>query len=157
VADNVTLNNFTAAAYFDFYFGRLTATYITNLGNPISDPPFVSGSLWQAQLYFTLIAKLPIVIKSLTLWSGLGVGYLTTLMLDLNGDGVNDKNPNASTDDIFAVFALGGDFKIAHLLTIGPSFTVNYDLTPTLYPNEAPGSSHTLIFFQFSLSVGLVF
>jgi hypothetical protein len=154
---NGTLNHIVLGAYFDAFFARVTVMYITNVGNPVSYPSFSAGNLWTTQIGFSVLAKLPVVVKSVTLWSGIGGGFLTTLMLDYNGDGINDKDPNGAYDDIYLLLAAGAELKLWNLITVGPSFTLNYDLTPGLYPGEPSGSSHTRLFFQFTVSLGFAF
>jgi hypothetical protein len=86
---NGTQSHLLLSGFFDFFYGRLSLMYVTNLGNPVSTPPFTGGSMWLTQIGASLIAKLPVVTKPVTLWSGAGIGFLYTLMLDLNGDGIN--------------------------------------------------------------------
>ncbi len=153
---NGSLNHLALGGYFDFAYVRLSLIYITNLGNPKSTPAF-TGDLRTTQVGYSVLLKFPVVIKSLTLWSGVGAGFLTTIMLDTNGDGVNDKDPNAALNDLYLLFAFGAEFKVANLITIGPGFTLNYNLTPAQYSNEPAGSTHTQVFFQFTLMVGFAF
>ncbi|MBN2351135.1 MAG: hypothetical protein JXD23_01095 [Spirochaetales bacterium] len=153
---NGSINHLEAGAYFDAMFARLTFMYVTNIGNPHSSPPF-TGRLWTAQIGGSLLLKFPVVIKSLTLWSGAGAGFLTTIMMDLDGDGVSNLDPAANLNDIYLVIAFGGEFKIANLMKIGPVFTLNYNLTPSTYDTEPAGSTHTQVMLQFSVAAGFAF
>ena len=131
--------------YFDMMYARISFLYVTNAGNPFSDPP-LTGNLQATQLDLNIIAKLPIVTKFLTLWSGIGVGLLFTLF--------NNIIPNAAFSNSYILLALGAEFKIANLFTIGPGFTLNYSVTPDQFP---PGDSHTQALFQFTMTVGFAF
>jgi hypothetical protein len=154
---NGTQSHLLLSGFFDFFYGRLSLMYVTNLGNPVSTPPFTGGSMWLTQIGASLIAKLPVVTKPVTLWSGAGIGFLYTLMLDLNGDGINGKASTAQLDDFYLLMAFGADFKLFGIITIGPVFTLNYNLTPAAAAIEPAGSTHTQVVLQFSVAVGIAF
>jgi hypothetical protein len=152
--DNYSVNHLVLGVYFDATFARFTFMYMTNLGNGSPGAPF-TGHLTLTQLGGTLIFKVPIVIKSLTLWSGVGAGFVTTLMFDTNGDGINDVS--GAPDNLYVMMALGGEIKIARLITIGPCFTLNYGFPTSQPATDPPGSTHTKIFLQFTMTVGFAF
>ena len=145
-----------AGAYFDASYGRIGAAFLWNISENIGSTG-TTTNFRLGYLVFEAMAKYPLFIKSLRLWTGLGVKFIYCLFMDFDGNGTDDRLPDDSFDDFFLTMAVGAEFRLWDFLKIGPSFSIDYNLTPNMKTSEPPEARHTSFVFCFSISVAYVF
>lgn len=150
-----TIHFAAPGVFFDISYARLSVAYMVN----ISENSGMSGShdLYHAYIFFEGMAKLPIFINDIRLWSGIGLKYLYCLYMDTDGSGTDDRPPNSALDDFFLTMGAGIDFVLWDFLKIGPSFTLEYCLTPNFLTDEPSTSQNSFVIYGFTLTVGIVF
>ena len=150
---NSTSSYLRLDAFFDFDYILVRLGAVKSVGHSLTTPPSSSdpdGVLLTADV----MGKLPVVIQSLRLWTGLGLRYVYMLYMDYDGDGLDDRASTGNFNDLAAIAEIGASVTFGETFVLGLAFLVSYDVTPDL-PNDAPSSaSSTSITFEFTLHVG---
>jgi hypothetical protein len=148
---DTTIHMLHAGVFCDITYVRIKAACLTSFG-----PWYGNGSTLEGAHVLILTgdvtAKLPVVIKDVTLWTGVGLRYAYNLLVDVTGDWEDDRTSDDSFHDLFLLMEVGGDTKLWGWLTVGGSFSLNYDLIPE--PNIPSGSTSLGFVLEFSLHVG---
>lgn len=143
-----------AGGFFDFTYGRVTASYLFNVTDNVLQTP---SNTRMGFFAVEALAKLPVKIGDFSLWSGIGAKFVLNLFMDFNGDGIPDTVPDAALYDFFITMAIGCEFTIEDVFKLSPGFTIDYGLTPSRFTVESPDAYHTSILYCFSLTAGFVF
>jgi len=150
---NGTLNLVRGGIFFDADYFRIEADGYINLS-----PLFSTGNDPTYGHFITLagsaLAKLPVTIGSLKLWTGAGLRYFYALLRDTDGDWVNDGTNDKDVHDLYLALEVGGSYALGKTVRVGGTFMLSYDLIPN-YGNAAPaGSESTGLVFEFAAFIG---
>ena len=102
-----------------------------------------------------LLGKLPVTIGVLRLWTAVGLRYVYVLLVDFDGNGVDDRPPDQVPSDLAAILEVGGSFKVDQKIVLGGSFLIHYDVIPNLPAGAPANATSTSITLEFSLHVGV--
>jgi hypothetical protein len=154
IDESGTIGLMFAGVYFDASYARISVSYMGNISPNFTGK--TSSNVNLSYLVFEALAKMPLQIGDFKLWSGVGISYIICLLMDTDNDGVDDRPAGSAFNDFLLKIAIGAEFRLGTLITIGPSFALQYNLTPNLLNSEPARSWHTNFFFTLSLSVGFL-
>ncbi len=149
-----TTNYLRADFFVDIDYLLIRAGGMMNAGSIYSTSPTPDN----ARIFILtadLLGKLPVTIGVLRLWTAVGLRYTYVLLVDFDGNGVDDRPADAVPSDLAVILEVGGCFKIGKKFVLGGSFLIHYDVIPNLPAGAPADATSTSITLEFTLHVGV--
>lgn len=134
----LTFGLFTDATYarFDADFGLLVGEQsVQGTDNYDNIDDSVDNTLNKINL--SLLGKYPFEVGPATAWAGAGLGYdIVTTYEDENGNDLLDAQD--AWNDLYILVGAGADFEVAANVTVTPTLSFGYNLTPNPSDDDPP-------------------